>query len=162
MTSVSRSALVALLMCVASPAHAAPKEMSIQVRKGEIRSAPSFLAAVTATAGYGERLTVLEEKGAWMKVSDPEGKVTGWVHSSALTRKRIKLEAGEKDAEVAASSSELALAGKGFNSDVEAEFKNRHKDVDFTWVDKMEKITVTPDQMREFLGQGDVTPAGGE
>jgi hypothetical protein len=45
------------------------------------------------------------------------------MHSSALTKKKLKLAAGEADAATTVSSEEQALAGKGFNSDVEAKFK---------------------------------------
>jgi SH3-like domain-containing protein len=102
----------------------------------------------------------VEEQGEWNKVSAPGGK-TGWIHSSALTRKRIVMKAGAENVETAASGQELALANKGFNSDVEAQFKSQNKDLDFTWVDKMAKIKVTPEQAQAFLKAGDVAPKGG-
>jgi len=55
----------------------------------------------------------------------------------------------------------LALAGKGFNSDVEAQFKKTHKDIDFSVVDKMEKIKISSSEMQAFLKDGDVAPKGG-
>jgi hypothetical protein len=42
---------------------------------------------------------------------------TGWLHQSALTKKTISMKAGGQDVATAASGDELALAGKGFNSD---------------------------------------------
>jgi hypothetical protein len=86
---------------------------------------------------------------------------TGWVHKSALTRKRIKLQAGRQDVQVAASSDELALAGKGFNSDVEAEFKTKHRDVDFTWIDRMGEIVISEQEIQAFIKQGELQPAEG-
>lgn len=148
--------LVLFFILTANVFPAKPKMMSLQVRKGELRSSPAFLGRVVATVDYGDRLVLLEKKGAWRKVSNPKNNAVGWIHSSALTKKRIKLKAGEQDTEVAASSGELALAGKGFNSDVEAEFKTRNKDIDFTWVDKMGRIKVSPKEMRAFLKKGGV------
>ncbi|MFC1497636.1 SH3 domain-containing protein [Verrucomicrobiota bacterium] len=141
---------------------ARPKLMSIQVRKGQLRSSPSFLGSITATVEYGDQLQVVETKGTWTKLTSANGKNSGWIHTSALTKKRIKLKAGEEDAKVAASSGELALAGKGFNSDVEAEFKTRNKDIDFSWIDKMEKIKISVKKIQEFLTEGKIeSPKGG-
>ena len=149
-------------LAVAAPVHARPAEMSVQVREGQVRASPSFLAAVSATLPYATRVTVEAEKGPWMKVraAGPDA-AAGWMHGSSLTRKRLKISAGDADADVAASSGELALAGKGFNSDVEAEFKERNKDVDFTWVDKMEKIVVPVETRKQFLQDGRVEPETG-
>jgi hypothetical protein len=80
-----------------------------------------------------------------------------------LSEKRIVLKAGGKEAEVAASGGELALAGKGFNADVEAEFKKQHKEIDFSWVDRMQAMKVPQEKIGTFLREGRLAPAqGGE
>ena len=61
-----------------------------------------------------------------------------------------------------ASGDELALAGKGFNSDVEAAFKAGNKEIDFTWVNRMEKMKVSPAAVEKFLRQGQVSAPGGQ
>lgn len=150
----------AICLALAVSVSAAPQTMSVQVQNGQLRAQPSFLGASVAPLAYGDVVTVLEEQAGWMKVQTADGK-QGWIHNSALTRKRIVLRADAKDAPTAASADELALAGKGFNSDVEAEFKAQNKDVDYTWVDKMEKIKVDPLEIRKFLSEGKVTPEKG-
>jgi hypothetical protein len=100
----------------------------------------------------------IEKKGAWYKVE--AGGSTGWMHESALTRKRIVLRPGAEDVEEAASDDELALAGRGFSSEVEADFSARH-DIDFTWVDRMEKMKVSEAEKARFLEKGEVRPAAG-
>jgi ribosomal protein L1 len=105
-------------------------------------------------------VTVLREQGEWVLARRPGGK-QGWIHISALTDDEIELSAGNRNVEAVASSDELALAGKGFNSDVEAEFKTRNKEIDFTWVDWMEKIIISPEQMEGFLKVGKVMPPRG-
>jgi hypothetical protein len=55
----------------------------------------------------------------------------------------------------------MALAGKGFNSDVESQFKANHKDIDFTWVDKMEKIKIPPPELKAFAKAGQLDAQGG-
>lgn len=134
--------------------------MSVQVKTGQIRATPSFLGTIVAPVAYGDRVDVVLEQGEWMKVSTTQGK-EGWIHNSALTKKRIVLQAGGKDVAGAASSDELALAGKGFNSEVEGEFKAANKDIDFTWVDRMEKWKVDIKEMQKFLEDGGVKPSEG-
>lgn len=147
-----------LVGALAAPALARETAMSVQIRSAQLRATPSFLGAVVGTADYGVRVTVLEEKAGWSKVAAPGG-VTGWLNNSALTTKKITMQAGASDVSTAASGQELAMAGKGFNSSVEADFKKQNKDVDFTWIDRMEKIKVSAAQMSEFLRSGHVQPA---
>ncbi len=135
--------------------------MSVQVKKGQIRLTPSFLGRIVALLSYGDRVYVLEQKGSWTKVGLSKGISDGWIHSSALTRKKIILKAGAQDVQTAASSDELALAGKGFNQQVESEFRAKNPNLDFTWVDRMEKFVVSEKQMKKFLKKGEVFPKGG-
>lgn len=151
--------LVGLMAMVSLAAVA--KMMSVQVKDAQIRDTPSFVGKIVGTLAYGDRVQVQETRGAWARVSVSSG-TTGWMHTSALSSKKIVLSAGQENARVGASSDELALAGKGFNSDVEAEFKKTHRNIDFTWVDKMEKINIAPSEMQSFLKEGNVTlPKGG-
>jgi uncharacterized protein YgiM (DUF1202 family) len=144
--------LIALATAVLA---AGPVAMNVQVKNAQVRATPSFLGALVAPLNYGDALQVLEQQGDWSKVTTGDGK-TGWVHSSALTKKKIAMTAGNSNAQTGASGDELALAGKGFNSAVEADFKAKNQNVDFTWVDRMEKIKVTPDQMQKFLKEGGI------
>lgn len=158
---MKRSVVIGACLLAALAAGAAtPSAMSVQVRNGQLRATPSFLGQVVAPLAYGDAVQVLQQQGEWMKVSGP-GMKTGWIHSSALTKKKIVMQAGAADVEKSASGQELALASKGFNSDVEAEFKAQNKDIDFTWVDRMEKYKVTPAEMKTFLQEGGVKPAAG-
>ena len=144
---------------VAAVAGAAPSAMSVQVKKADVRSEPSFLGASVAALVYGDRVQVAAEQGSWMKVTTAQG-VTGWVHNSALTKKTIVLSSGGA-VQTGASSGELALAGKGFNADVEKQFKANHQDISFKWVDRMEKFKVTPEQATAFHKAGGLVANGG-
>jgi hypothetical protein len=139
-----------------------PEEMSVQVKTGELRATPSFLGKIVGRVAYGDRVGVLEIRSPWIKVNDAKaGSVSGWIHESALTQSRIVLKAGSADVQQAASGDELALAGKGFNEQVEESFKAKNPKVDFAWIDKMETFVASDDQMRLFLEQGQVEPRGG-
>ena len=140
-------------------ASAAAGTMSVQVREAPVRDTPSFLGKVSGTLAYGDQVEVRQTQGAWSQVS--RGGVSGWLHASALSAKRIVLAAGQEQARVAASGDELALAGKGFNSDVEKAFKAQNAKVDFTWIDYMETIRIPAAAQQAFLREGGVTPREG-
>jgi hypothetical protein len=133
--------------------------LNVQVQQGEVRASASPLGSVIGTASYGDAMEVLEEKGAWVKVTKPG--LTGWMHSSALTKDKIKLQGGGTDAQLKASSGEQALAGKGFSKEVESAFKDKNKNVSFAWVDKMEKYKVTQQQSASFAKEGHLKIAEG-
>ena len=133
----------------------AAKEMSVQVRDGQLRNRASFLGAVTGTVAYGDRVTVNQTQSGWCEVSIA-GK-TGWIHESALTPKRVVLASGAGDARAqSVGSEEVALAGKGFSKEVEAEYKKQNQNVDYTWVDWMGKQKVPNEQLVQFLKQGEL------
>ncbi len=151
---------IIFLMSV-SGVYAGKKLMSLQIKTGSLRTSPTFLGKMTTQVNYGDRLTVEETKGDWSKVAPVAGGASGWIHNSAITKKRIKLSSSDKGTDAEVSSGELALAGKGFNSDVEAKFKSKNADIDFTWIDRMEKIKVSHTQMQSFLKTGNVVAKGG-
>ena len=133
----------------------AAKEMSVQVRDGQLRNRASFLGTVTATVAYGDRVTVNQTQAGWCEVS-LAGK-SGWIHESALTPKKVVLASGTADARVqSVGSEEVALAGKGFSKEVEAEYKKQNPQLDFTWVDWMGQQTVSSERLVAFLKQGDL------
>ena len=134
--------------------------MSVQVQDGQVRATPSFLGAVVAKLPYGTAVEAQPAQNGWIQVQTSTGQ-QGWMHASALTTKKIVMRAGEGGAAAGASSDELALAGKGFNSDVEKEFKKQNPNLNYAAVDAMLKIKVSPKEMQKFLDDGHVKPAGG-
>lgn len=153
----STTGLAAAMLLLATTLWAG-QTMNVQVRQGQLRANPSFLGKPVTAVNYGDAVDVVQKQGEWIEVRTAAG-TGGWIHQSALTAKRVVLKAGASDVGTAASGQELALAGKGFNSDVEADFKGKNKDVDFTWINKMEKIKVSPDESVQFLRDGQVVPA---
>jgi hypothetical protein len=158
-----RKYLIGFLFVAAAVAlAAAPKQMSVTVKETQVRAAPSYLGKVLAVLAYGDRVQVVDSRSGWAKVSLPAGKNVasgappqkeGWVNLSALTEKKIVLKSGASEVGKTASSGEVALAGKGFNQEVEARYKE-NSGVDYAWVDRMEKFTVSPEQIAAFLDQG--------
>ena len=152
--------LAAFLLLFASVG-AFAAEMSVTVKQTQVRDKPSYLGKILGVLSYGDRVTVVDDSNkAWLKVTGPDGKLTGWVSASALTTKKIVLAAGSENVQQGASSGEVALAGKGFNEDVEQKYKSEGK-LDYTWVDKMETYNPSPDQVAAFLQQGGLNTSGG-
>ena len=136
------------------------KAMSVQVKQCQLRNKPTFLGKVMTQLKYGDRVEIEKEDNSWARVI-PAGKDPGWVHLSALSEKEIILNPNSSNIKEAASSDEIALAGKGFNKQVEEKFKQDNKNIDFTWVDKMEKMVVSQNDIQAFLSKGGLKAEGG-
>lgn len=140
------------ILLLALHSQAVASIMSVQVREGELRNRASFLGAVVAVLPYGEEVKVQREQGPWRYVEWQDE--TGWIHQTALTRERIAWQAGERDLGGAATQDELALAGRGFNAEVEGEFRRQFEDIDFRWVDFMGTLRKSSDALVAFLREG--------
>ncbi|MCP4291657.1 MAG: SH3 domain-containing protein [bacterium] len=152
--------MVTTLLIIAGLAWAGGEMMSVQVRTTKLRARPSFLGATVTSVGYGAQVAVERTQGPWVKVSIPDGE-SGWLHESALSEDELAMVSGTIDANTGASGDEIALAGKGFNDQVENEYQKKHSELDYTWVDLMEKMVITPEQAEKFLADGQVQPNEG-
>ena len=83
------------------------------------------------------------------------------MHASSLTTKMIILKAGTANVQTSATGGEIALAGKGFSEEVEKQYKNLNRNLDYAWIDRMERFQVSPEEMQAFLKQGELVPAEG-
>jgi len=161
MNRIPSALAVAMAISLAAAVVAAENLMSIQIKKGQLRTTPSFLGKIVAELNYADQVAVLEKKDAWLKVRTPAKNIAGWLHASALTSKKIILKPGASDVAQAASSDEVALAGKGFSEQVEREFKSRNPQLDYAWIIQMERMVVSQEQMEQFLKDGKLAPEGG-
>lgn len=152
--------LLSFLAILISPA-VGLEFMNVQVKKTQVRSSPSFLGKILTDIPYAKMVYIVEKKAPWIKVGIPVSGIEGWVHASALTTQKIEIKAGASDVAQAATDDEVALAGKGFNKQVEREFRLKNQDIDFTWIDKMEAIVISPVEMQKFLQEGSIFPEGG-
>ena len=146
--------LALLNILVLSAPVQAQKILSVQVRESQLRATPSHLGKIVARISYGDRVTVLEDRGAWKKVSVTGGKLTGWMHDTALTSRPIALKAGQSNVGTSVTRDEIALAGKGFSEAVESQYRKSNKNLDYTWINRMEAMNVSPEQMQGFIAVG--------
>jgi hypothetical protein len=116
-----------------------------------LKSSAAAFASSRGTLNYGDQVTVLQVNGSWVElVSAANPSLSGWASSSILTSKKITASTS-----TGATASEIALAGKGFNEEVENAYKAKEgAAVDYTAVDKVETITVPEDELKNFIVQG--------
>lgn len=144
--------LVALsFLCISATAQT-QKTMSVQVKETQLRAKPSYLGKIVVRAPYGARVTILEERGNWKRAV--YGNYRGWVHASSLTTKRIVLTAGKTSQAGTVGQDEIALAGKGFNKEVENRYRANNRNLDYTWINRMEAFDVTLEQVDSFVSEG--------
>ena len=130
----------------------ADTQMSVQVKQSAIRELPSFLSSVTAMLNYGDHVTTLDKKGDWFEVKGAKKK--GWMHASALNEKEVVLAVGATKAQKNVSSNELVMAGKGFSSQVESQYRAKNHTLRFDLVDKMEALNIPLNVQRSFAIDG--------
>lgn len=126
--------------------------MNVQIKSAALKSTPSFLASTIVTLRYGDSVSTLSENGDWIEVKTTSKK--GWLHTSALTAKEILLTTSAKSAPKNVSSNEVMMAGKGFNAQVEKQYRHENPSLRFDLVDKMEKYVVSTENQRRFAKTG--------
>ena len=132
---------------------------SIKVRLAILRESPDFLSPKVGQLKYGIKADLLESSGAWSKVQN-EGNM-GWLPSSALSEKNVAFTLKEektdkkkksfgfsnpfnKRAEV--KSSEMAMAGKAWDSDLPLA-----GGANYSQVDAMEAIETPIEDVIRYL-----------
>jgi len=130
----------------AARAFAPGSTVYVSAKTVNVKVSANFFARAGGILSKGDAVTVQQNSGKWILVRSATG-VQGWVPLDAFSSRRI-LDAGS-----GFSTSEYALAGKGFNSDLE-KILFSSGELDFSLVDAMEKNTVESDVLRAFLNEG--------
>lgn len=114
----------------------------LQVKASKLRQSPQQWAAGIKDIKFGDKLTVLDKKSAWLKVKtladDNELVTEGFLHSSAVTGRKIVLSASADvllDTKV--DEQDVYLAGKGFNDEVVSTYSKGETQVNFAAVEAM-------------------------
>ena len=121
----------------------------VAVKTVTLKSSTGFFAGNRGTLNYGDRVTVLQVSGRYVEVrSATNSTLTGWTASANLTTRQVV--SGNTST---ASAREVALAGKGFNQDVENSYRAQGN-LNYADVDRVEAITVSEAALRQFLEGG--------
>ncbi len=153
---IKRIAVLLLFLFSAAAFVSAATFMSVQIQSAPVKGSPSAWGPLVETLSYGDRVKILKKTPGWVRIRSENGQ-EGWMSDVTLTPKRIVMSVSD-NVSSGASTEEVALAGKGFNADVEKEYKAA-TDLDFTWVDRMESWAIPPEELADFLKAGDL--AGG-
>lgn len=132
----------------------------VKVQSTAVRKSPKFYAAVVKTLKAGDRVEKIGAQNDWFQVKTGDG-LTGWIHSSAVQTGKVSLTASNQALKTGTSTSEVALAAKGFNKQVEDAYRAGRKDLDYTWVDKMLTIKISEAELEKFLKEGRLAEFGG-
>jgi len=121
----------------------------VAVRTVTLKSSTGAFASDSGTLNYGDRVTVLQVNGRFVEVrSAANSALTGWTASANLTTRQVV--SGNTGT---ASAREVALAGKGFNQEVENAYMTQGH-LNYSDVDRVERTTVSLTDLRRFLEEG--------
>lgn len=155
-----KAAIIAIILSVSfllpSSTLAATKEARIfvQVRESKLRSQPAFWSPSVADLSYGSALVAVgadPKNKSWIKAK--LGETEGFVHVSAVTNKKVILSTNTSNVQRVADQSDVVMAGKGFNRQVENSYKTS-KGLDFGAVDEVEKSKVDSNEGAAFVKEG--------
>ena len=123
--------------------------MYVAVRTVDLKSSTGFFAAKTGQLEYGAQVTVLQVNGKWSQVrSSANASLSGWTSTTNLSARRVL-----GGSTTSASANEVALAGKGFNQEVETVYRSEHN-LNYADVDRTEAQLVDGQVLRTFLVEG--------
>ena len=156
MTKASRSvlALPLLLLCAGAGAPQGQGDTLIVTRKEtKLRAQKRLFAPPLADLHEGDKLACEQRDGAWLQVKWQQA--LGWVHESDVTANKEVRLSGEGVRE-SYSASEAAAARKGFNPQVEREYRasNPNLAAAFALVDRIAALRVSEQETQTFLQQG--------
>jgi SH3-like domain-containing protein len=116
----------------------------VSIQNVTLKDSTGFFARKMGNLSLGDEVTLINERGKWSQVR--AGSLTGWVTSTSLSSRRIVASG------ISASATEIALAGKGFSPEMEMEY--RKTGLDYSMVDFMEGITISIEELLDFVTDG--------
>jgi hypothetical protein len=120
----------------------------VSSKSAPLKSSTWFFASERGSLDMATEVSVLQVNGNWAEVrSRANSALSGWTQMSNLSSRRI-VPSG-----TGASASEIALAGKGFNKEVEDAYRARGN-LNFGDVDRVEAITVPQGELYSFVTSG--------
>jgi len=124
----------------------------VLTKENAIREAPKFFAPVKIRVKYSDMLDVMDQEGDWYRVQFKG--IVGYIHKTAIEKKNISFTETFATQKKGASDAEVALAGKGFTPQVEKAYKNKHPEMKYSLVDRVETYTAQDDGVIAFLKKG--------
>ena len=131
------------------------QNVSVMVRLAKLRLIASNWSVVVEDLPYGAQVRFVGQQGAWVEVEAPSGK-RGFIQESAISVRRVILAAGAASGQAGFEATDVVLAGKGFNADVEDLYQDQVEGLDMALVDRWEQEVITDAELETFLQAGEL------
>ncbi len=128
------------------------KPQTVQVREIAVKSSPNYLSQTVGRLGFGDRVDIASTEGNWYRIENP----SGYIPTNAVGKSSASVEASQRYAATGVTHDETALAGKGFNPQVEGQYKKSSASLAAAYgqVDRVERMTVSDSALTSFISQG--------
>ena len=147
---------IILLLFLTSPSLVYAQTLTVITKQNAIRESCRFFSPIKKTVVYNDVLEVTSQQGEWYMVNYKG--IQGCIHKSAVEKKSFSLTSLGSSGGQSASGEEVALAGKGFNPQVESEYKRENAGLNFNAVDRVEGYKVTETTLLNFIQKGKLKP----
>jgi uncharacterized protein YgiM (DUF1202 family) len=146
--------LVGLTLQWATPGISLAQTFKVVQSKQQFYADPNFSANSLGSIPGGTEVQIVQQSGEWYQV-EYQGQ-QGWLPQQAFPgAKKFDLSAVLKGKAVQESKTdEVALAGKGFTPEVEANYRQKHPNLNYAQVDQVEKFEVNPGELQTFIREG--------
>ncbi len=152
--------LCAVLSLLAADVPQDPGDVLTVTRKTtKLRAQKRSFAPAIADLVEGDKLTFEKKDGAWLAVKF--GQKAGFVHQTDVSTNPDVRLSGQGVRETY-STSETAAAKKGFNPQVEKQYRTNNPNLERTFklLDQLEAAGVPEADLRAFLVEGKLLPEG--
>ena len=146
--------LLGLTLLWAAPGIGLAQSFKVVQSKQQLYAGPNFSANSLGSIPEGTEVQIVQQSGEWYQV-EYQGQ-QGWLPQQAFPgAKKFDLSSVLKGKAVQESKTdEVALAGKGFTPEVEADYRQKHPNLNYAQVDQVEKFEVSPGELQTFIREG--------
>lgn len=144
--------IIALFMIIVASTSLRAETVTVITKQNAIRTSCRFFSPVNTTVRYNDVLEVVSKEGDWFQVGFKG--VKGCIHKSAVQKKSLSLAKLTGSQGKGTSGEEVALAGKGFNPQVEAAYKTKNPGLNFAAVNRVENYGVSDSELMQFIQKG--------
>lgn len=122
----------------------------VSIKSVTLKSSTGFFSSTKGNLALGDQVTVVKVQGKNVEVrSVKSSNIAGWTSSANFSTRQVVAGAAST-----ATAKEVALAGKGFNQEVENSYKDHQGNLNYADVDKIEAININENELKRFLEEG--------
>jgi len=147
--------IIVIFFIFLTPMDSFADSMMVITKGNALRERCRFYSPIKSTLNYGDILDIISTEGDWYKAKFKG--VSGCIHKSALEAKSVSSFEGISRQGQGVSQQEVALAGKGFNPEVEKAFRAKNPNLKYNIVDAIERYNVDEKRVFEFIRMGGLT-----